>query len=269
MPLNSSRQSDFWVALRVDRADHGFGERFAFLDRLVLQHGDDLLGLAEPALGGEPAGGFGHQDPQRDHDQRGDDADDEQCLPAEVRDQEVGGDTGEQQADREDQFVEQEEPAAFLGADEFVDVGGGDGDFTAGADALQEPEQHHRCAAEGEQARDVHRDEQDDGDQQDGEPADAFGEPAEADRAEQLPDVPGGQDQADLAGGQVPQFDQLRHREGDDQHGVGVEEGGGSDDDPDPQQPFGDRDPFQPAHQKGVGVGVGCCLAGEMSCHGV
>src|SRR6478609_11651107 len=45
--------------LRVDRADHGFGQRFAFLDRFVLQHGDDLLGLAEPALGGEPAGGFG------------------------------------------------------------------------------------------------------------------------------------------------------------------------------------------------------------------
>ena len=121
-----------------------------------------------------------------------------------MRDQEVAGDAGEQQADREDQLVEQEEPAALLGADEFVDVGGGDGDLAAGADALEEPEQHHRGAAPGEQAGDVHGDEQHDGDQQGGEPADLLGEPAEADGAEELADVAGGQDQADLGGGQVP-----------------------------------------------------------------
>ena len=104
-------------------------------------------------------------------------------------------------------------------------------------------------AAPGEQAGDVHGDEQQDRDEQGGEPAEAFGEPAEAQGAEELADVAGREDHPDLGGAEVPLVDQLRHRERDDEHGVGVEEGGRADDDADPQQPAGDRDPFEAGHQ--------------------
>ena len=250
--MNSSRQSGMCGRAWVHRTDNGFGQDGSLPRRVVLEHRYDGICLDDAPFGGEPARRFGHKPAQRDHQHRGDEADDEQCFPAVERDQEVSRDACEQQPDREDDLVEQEEPAAFLGADELVDVGGGNGHLAAGADALQEAEQHHRCAAPGEQAGDVHRDEQHDRDEQDGQSADLLGEPAEEDRAEELPDVAGGEDDTDLGGGEVPFLDQLRHREGDDQHGVGVEEGGGADDDADQQQPAGDREPFEAGHQLGV-----------------
>ena len=262
MPRNSSRQSDFAVALGSIGLDDRFGQRLAFLDRFALQHGDDLVGLLDAALGGEPARGLGHEDPQRDHQQGRDEADDEQRAPAEERDEEVAGEAGEQQPDGEDDLVEQEEPAALLGADELVDVGRGDGDLAAGADALQEAEHQHGGAAPGEQAGDVHRDEQQDGDQQGGQAADLLGDPAEQDRADQLAEVAGGEDEPDPGGGEAPFLHQRRHREGDDQHGVGVEEGGRADDDADQQQAAGDRDPLEAGDQLGVGDGRGAARAG-------
>ena len=152
----------------VDRLDDRFGQRLAFLACFALQHGDDLVGLLDAALGGEPAWGLGHEDPHRDHQHGRHEADDEQGAPAVERDEEVAGEAGEQQADREDELIEQEEPAALLRADELVDVGGGDGDLAAGADALEEAEDQHGGAAPGEQAGDVHGDEQHDGDEQGG-----------------------------------------------------------------------------------------------------
>ena len=262
MPRNSSRQSELRGGLGVDRADDRFGQGLAFLDRLAFEHGDDLVGLLDAALGGEPARGLGHEDPHRDHQHGRDEADDEQRAPAVERDEEVAGEAGEQQADREDELVEQEEPAALLGADELVDVGAGHGDLAAGADALEEAEDQHGGAAPGEQAGDVHRDEQHDGDQQGGQAADLLGEPAEEDRADQLADVAGGEDEPDPGGGEAPFLHQRGHREGDDQHGVGVEEGGGADDDADQQQAAGDRDPLEAGYQLGVGGGCRAARAG-------
>ena len=240
----------------------GSGSGLPSLTRFALEHGDDLVGLLDAALGGEPARGLGHEDPHGDHQHGRDEADDEQRAPAVERDEEVAGEAGEQQPDREDELVEQEEPAALLGADELVDVGRGDGDLAAGADALEEAEDQHGGAAPGEQAGDVHRDEQQDGDQQGGQAADLLGDPAEQDRADQLAEVAGGEDEPDPGGGEAPFLHQGGHREGDDQHGVGVEEGGRADDDADQQQAAGDRDPLEAGYQLGVGGGCGAARAG-------
>src|SRR3954453_10677732 len=54
---------------------------------------------------------------------------------------------GEDAADRGDDLVEQEEPAAFARGDELVDVGAGHRHPPAGADSLQEAEHDHGCGA--------------------------------------------------------------------------------------------------------------------------
>jgi hypothetical protein len=63
-------------------------------------------------------------------------------------------------------------------------------------------------------------------------------------------------------GGEVPLLDQRRHCEGDDQDGVGVEEGGRADDDADQQQAAGDWYPLEAGYQLGVGDGRGAARAG-------
>ena len=155
-----------------------------------------LSALSMRPLEASQRGDSGMRTRMRDHQHGGHEADDEQGAPAVERDEEVAGEAGEQQTDREDELVEQEEPAALLRADELVDVGRGDGDLAAGADALEEAEDQHGGAAPGEQAGDVHRDEQHDGDEQGGQAADLLGDPAEQDRADELAEVAGGEDEA-------------------------------------------------------------------------
>ncbi len=83
-----------------------------------------------------------------------------------------------------DHLVEQEEAAALLSADELVDVGARDRHLAAGTDALEKAEGDHRGGAPGEQAGDVHRGEQHDGDEQRPQPADLLGERSEQNCAE-------------------------------------------------------------------------------------
>ena len=64
-----------------------------------------------------------------------------------------------------------------------------------------------------------------------------LGERSEQDRAEQLADIAGRDDHADLGRRELPLRNQLRHREGDRQHRVGVEERRDADDHAQQHQP--------------------------------
>ena len=177
MPLNSSRQSER-RGRPADRSDAP-PARAARLPRRVALSSSSLhdgVGLGDAPLGGEPARRLRHEPAQRNGQHRRDQPDDEHRLPAVDRHEEEADHAGEHQADREDHLVEQEEAAALLGTDELVDVGARDRHLAAGTDALKEAERHHRGAAPGEQAGDVHRDEQQDGDEEGLQPADLLGE---------------------------------------------------------------------------------------------
>src|SRR3954447_8169170 len=186
MPRNISRQSERATALGSTGRTTGSGSGLPSLTASRSSMDTTLSALSSLPLEASQRGDPGMGPPQGDHQHGRDEADDEQRLPAVDRDEEVAREAREQQPDGEDDLVEQEEPAAFGGADELVDVGRGDGDLAAGADALQEAEHQHGGAAPGEQAGDVHRDEQHDGDEQGGQAADLLGDPAEQDGADQL-----------------------------------------------------------------------------------
>ena len=85
-----------------------------------------------------------------------------------------------------------------------------------------------------------------------GHAADPFGQPAEEQRADHLAQIAGGDQQADLAGRDVPQPDQHRQHEGQRQGVEGVEEGGGAHDDARPGVPAANVDVFDSEQQAGL-----------------
>src|SRR5262249_26315548 len=147
--------------------------------------------FSDAPLRGEPARRLRHEPTQRDGQHRRDQPDDEHCLPA-IDDQEEADHPSEHQPYWEDHFVEQEEAPALLRTDELIDVGARDRHFAARTYPLKEAEGHHREPAPGEQARDVHRDKQYDGDKEDLEPTEFFGQRSENHGPKQLADITGG-----------------------------------------------------------------------------
>src|SRR5262249_39003672 len=152
----------------------------------------------------------------------------------------------------EDHFVEQEEAPALLRTDELIDVGARDRHFAARTYPLKEAEGHHREPAPGEQARDVHRDKQYDGDKEDLEPAEFFVQRSENHGTKQLADITGGDDHADLRRRELPFGHELRHRKSDRKHGVGIEERRDADDHAQEHQPAGDGKALDPRNELGA-----------------
>ncbi len=110
---------------------------------------------------------------------------------------------------------------------------------------MQEAAHDHRCRTPGEQAGDVHGDEHDDGQQQHAQPSDPLRQPAEDNRADQLPEIAEGQDHSDFSGRELPFPHQHRHRERNGENRIGIEEGRRADDQPGHRQLAGDRQPFE------------------------
>jgi hypothetical protein len=152
------------------------------------------------------------------------------------------------QPGREQHLNGHREAAAVLGVREFVDIGGHQRDLAAEPDALDEaqPKQHgvtlraraRQRAQRKDQQRGQHR----------APPPPMFGDPAERDGADQLPEEADADQRADLLRRQMPQADQRRQHVGDGDRVEGVEEPCGADDQPHFQMPRTVRQPFEPRH---------------------
>ena len=242
--------------LRIDRTHHRRTQHHPATRCIVLEHLHDLVRFGDTSLRREPARRFGHEVAQRNRQHRRHQADDEHRLPAIDRHQEIARHAREHESNREDHFVEQEEPSTLFGPDELVDVRARDRDFAPRADTLQEAKGHHRHTAPGKETRDVHRHEQHDGDHESLEPPKLLRDRSKDHRAEELTHVARGDDQADLGRGELPFGDERWHREGDREYGVGVEERGDAHDDANEHQPWRDRQTFQARDNMRVVRGV-------------
>ncbi len=198
MPLEQLAPVGARSRLGIDRAYHRLPQYDAAPRRAVLEQLHDNVRFRHAALRREPAGRFRHEPAQRNRHNGGNQADDEHRLPAVNRYQKIADHAGECQPDQEQHLVEKEEAAALLRTDELADVGTCHRHLTARTDALDEAEHHHRRAAPGEQAGDIHRHEQHDGDEEDLQTPVLFGQRPEDHGAEQLTDVACREDQANL-----------------------------------------------------------------------
>ena len=222
----------------------GCSERFAFLYGGAFEVADDPVGLLQASLRRQPTRRFCQQQAQRNHQDGRQQADQKHRPPAVERHQKIAGHAGKHQADRKNHLVKQEEPTASLGADEFVDIGARNRDLAAGADSLNKAESAHRKSVPGKQAGDVHADKQDDRQQQHLEAPDTLSQPTEKHCTHQLPEISERKDHADLGRRQLPLPGKHRHREGDGEHRIGIEECRGANDDADAGQFSGNRQSF-------------------------
>jgi hypothetical protein len=161
------------------------------------------LGIA--AAYRKPARRFRQQTPQHQCQQRRQRADDEHVLPAEMGHDPQAHQACRDQADREHEFVEEHEAAATLRFREFADEDGGDRYLTAEPDPLNGAEHQEGVVVPGQRADEAHDPKQRDRPDHRRHPAVALGNPAEQQRAEQLPQEAGRDHQPDLRRGQFPQ----------------------------------------------------------------
>ncbi len=158
---------------------------------------------------------------------------------------------GSEQADAEDAFVDEEEEATAAGFRHLADIGGGDGNLAAEADALDRAQGEKRGEIVSEGAGEAAEREERDAEHQRAQPADAVGDPAEGEGADQLPGVARRDQQPDLALLDMPEADHDRQHISDGQAVIRVEECRSADDDPGFDMPAGDRQAFDPRDDVG------------------
>ncbi len=217
---------------------------------------------AKRLAAGEPARRFRQHGPQRDRDQRRHGTDDEHRLPAPIRHGVNADQRTHRQADREHHLHRQREATAALGLGKFVDIGGHQRDLAAEADALDEAQPPHLVVGGGEGASEAAEREDQQRHDHRIEPAPALGQPAEGDRADQLPGEPHGDERADhlrdLRRVEMPDADQRRQHIGDGDRIEGVEEPRAANDQPHVAMPGGVGHPFDPRHDLTHIAGTGC-----------
>ena len=207
---------------------------------------DRRLRLGVAAARRQPARRF-RQQPLQDHGDEGRQrADDEHPLPAEARHDPRADEAGRNQADRKHQFVEQDEAAAALGARQLADIGRRDRNLAAQAETLDDARADERVVIPGEGAGETHDGKDQDRPDHRRDAAVALRDPAEEQRAGELTEIAGRDQEADLRTVQLPRRHQHRQHEGDGERVEGVEERRDADDDPRLDVPPRDRQPLDP-----------------------
>ena len=122
--------------------DEGRKRFLPILRNLCLELAHDAVGLRQPSFGGQPAGRFGQDPPQRRRQECRNGSDDEHPLPAPMRHHPDAHQRGDQDSNRKDRLEDEDEAAALLGRGELVHIGEGDRDLAAKSDALDEAKNH-------------------------------------------------------------------------------------------------------------------------------
>ncbi len=153
--------------------------------------------------------------------------------------------------DRKDHFIQQEESSAPARLRKFADVSGRNRHFAANADALHKAADEQRGETSGERTAQRHHGHDRDAGRGAADPSEFFGQPAEQQRADKLPDITGPRSEAALPRGNVPQPNQNRQGEGERERIEGVEESRAAHDDAGFGVPSGERHALHPRDQAG------------------
>jgi hypothetical protein len=177
---------------------------------------------------------------------RRDDADDEHPLPAEARHDDRTGDGAGRKAQGKDDLIGDERAAAPLGTQNLADIGGGDRDLAAEADALDEAEPEQLVVIRGKGTSEAHQAIKRDGQPRRRHPPNPLRQPAEEQSADRLTEIGDADQPADALRRDMSIPHQHRQHIGNGQRIKAVEKDRDAEDDCDGDMPARKGQPLQP-----------------------